>query len=559
MRYLLLSAAVVAAALLSYSYFSSALAGGSAIPVSGTALSHAEFGPVWCPSDNSSRFSRVQNYSDLPNDPLGDGENRCYMEAFDTSALSTDNKPVRSCQNMDLSRFPGHSCRDVRTAKQFKALAYKQKQIAVVMNDLDIAQGSEPYISKDQQSLIVIGVYNDTFKRPVLIRSVHPRPSTLFFWNPKSAHSRLVLINLRMNGVGCIKISDRGMTREFVGVSLTAKCVSRFMIASPERNNSKSKIDNTIYLKNILARAKNSHTIYLDRTWLNWVEDSLFLGAWENGKHSAKYTGQNVVIRNTLHSNQGVHGRAISDPEYADEKKPWKGKGGLAPISMASCNRAVLDGVTIVNHVIHGNSNPQAIQWQFRDALGAGCDMPKIYRRVKGKGPHQPYYGPAWYEGKLEEPSSAWTKAFWKNPHMLDSYVVNTQVVQTYGEKNPGHGRYYALMTDGTYPSVRQSSTASIRSAPDKIPPGWKERQRIHVSGNCLTNGVHPDSLFGNHSVRGMGRKGGAHRYDNTDKFVSYGSNSCTQLGEVDSGLMAAINTYLQTLPPPPWNNWISD
>lgn len=563
MRYLLITAILLltAGAFLTYGEHSPALPGGatpSGIPPSGSPLSSAKFGPIWCPKQDTEGYFRVENYPDLPNDPIGDGESRCYMEAFNTSALSTDNKPVRGCANLNLDKFPDHICREVSTPKQFKAMAYKKKLVAIVTNDLEIKQGFEPYISKAQESLIVIGVYDEKYKRPVMIRRGRPAASTLFFWNPESSHSRLVLINLRMRGIDCVKVSDRGATREFVGISLTAKCLGRFIIASAERNNKDSRIDNRFYLKNVLARARNSHTVYLDRTWLNWIEDSLFMGPWENGKHAAKYTGQNVVIRNSLHSNQGVHGRAIADPEYANAKKPWQGKGGLAPISLASCNRAVLDGVTVINHVISGNSNPQPIQWQFRDALGAGCDMPRIYRSENGKGPHKPYYGPAWYEGKLEEPSSAWNETFWRSPRLLESYVINTQIMQSYGEKSPGHGSYHALMTDGTYPSVRNSSTASMRRAAEKIPPGWKERQRIHVSGGCLDNGVYAGSIFDNHYVKGMG-KAGKHLFDNTDKFVSYGSNSCKEKESVDDGVVSAMKDYLQILPQPPWTIWQSD
>ena len=515
------------------------------------------FGSIWCPSEHNGGedYTRVPDFQSLPNDPIGDGKNNCYMEAFDTSVFSTDGRPIRDCENLDLKHFPGHTCQTVTKPSEFKTLSRKDKLVAIITQDLIIAQGEEPYLSRNQQSLVVIGVYDTAIQKPVLIEQGKPVPSTFFNWNVASESSRLVLINLRMIGSQCILISDRGKTREITGISITGKCRGRFIMASNERANEVSQVDNKIYLKNIMARAKNSHTIYLDRTYLNWVEDSIILGSWTPGKHAAKYTGQNVVLKNSIHSNQGVHGHAIDDPAYAESKRPWLGKGGLAPISLASCNRAVIDGVTVVNHIIRGNSNPQAIQWQFRDALGAGCDMPRLYRSPPEGGAHEPFFGPTWTNGVLEEPSSAWQASFWKDPLLFESYVINSTVMQSYGVEESGHGGHYALMSNGTYPSVRGSSSASERRAAEFIPPGWIERQRIHVSGNCLDNGVNPNSLFKRHILHGMGEKG-RHRYDNTPLFIGYGSNTCSANEEVLGTVSEDVSRYLRSIPAPPWESW---
>ena len=515
-----------------------------------------KFGEVWCPAkkNGGDNFRKVSNYQALPNDPLGDGQNNCYMAAFDTRVFSSNGKPVSGCANLDLSNFPGHTCTEVSTPEQFRMLRSGRKKVAIILNDLVIAEGMEPWLAAGQESLVVLGVYNQKNKRPVLIASGSPGPSSFFSWKVKSPESRLMLINLRLKGSNCILVDDGGLQKTFVGLALTAKCSGRLIMAAFEKETDTNPIDNRFYFKRVMARAKNSHTIYIDRTYLNWVEESLIMGPWIPGKHAAKFTGQNVVIKNSLFTNEGVHGQPVQDMDYQVKSKPWLGKGGLAPISMASCNRAVLDGVTVVNHVVRGNSNPQAIQWQFRDALGAGCDLPRIYRRVDEVPGHDPYYGPAWYEGTLEEPSSAWSSGFWEKPRMLNSYVVRSQIVQTY-DKNPGHGRHYALMTDGTYPSVRDSNMSSTRHAAKKIPPGWIERQRIHVSGNCLDNGQAPDALFRNHVLKGMGAKG-KHDYDNTEKFVVYGANQCSQKESVDPSVKRGVDSFLDSLPTPVWAEW---
>ena len=510
-----------------------------------------KFGAVWCPEKQNQGFGfkKILNHGQLPNDPIGDGENNCYMEAFDTSVFSTDNLPVQSCQNLNIKKFPGHRCKDIRTKQDFKNIAFSKNLVAVITNDLEVEKTFEPYISSNQKSRIIIGAYNPKTKRPILIKDRKPGPSTYFNWNSKADNSSLTLINLRLHSSGlCVQVPSIGAAITFSAVSVTAKCKGRFLMAGREKTNSKNKkVDNRFYLKNVMARSKNSHTVYMDRTYLNWVEDSILMGPWLGGKHAAKYTGQNVVVRNSLHSNQGTHGIPVVDPEYFDEKRPGLGKGGLAPVSMASCNRAVIDGVTVINHAVWGNSNPQSIQWQFRDGLGAGCDLPKAYI---GPNPHKAYRGPVWHKGEWLEKSPVWSKTFWKTPEMLESYVVNSQVVQTY-DRHSKKTRHFALMSDGTYPSVRDNSSSPRRAA-DEIPPGWKERQRIHVSGNCLNNGIANDSVFSNHKPRGMGK----HKYDNTNRFVLYGENRCENREKVDSSAFAAMTVFLESLPPPPWQAW---
>ncbi len=528
----------------------------TAVAGANTSQQPIRFGPVWCPKlrNGGADFRPIAAYRDLPNDPLGNGRDNCYMAAYDTRIFSIDGQALQGCGNLDLRQFPGHRCREVSTPADLKSLSSGRRQVAIITQDLALAPDQAPYLAAGQESLVVIGTYKPDNLRPVLLSGANPGPSTFFNWNVAEEDSRLVLINLRLRGANCIQLGDRAKGKTVIGVSLTGKCFGRFLMASYETVSESRPVDNRLYLKNVLARARNSHTIYMDRTYLNWIEDSLLMGPWIPGKHAAKFTGQNVVVRNSLFSNEGVHGEPFEDPDFADPKRPWLGKGGLAPISMASCNRAVLDGVTAVNHVIRGNSNPQAIQWQFRDALGAGCDLPRIYRQVDGEPGVDPYYGPAWYEGRLEQPSSAWSEAFWRAPAMLDSFVVRSRVIQTYGE-NPGHGRYYALMSDGTYPSVRDGPTASVRRAPEKIPPGWIERQRIHVSGNCLDDGAKPDALFHDHVPKGMGENG-RHRYDNSKRFVDYKNNRCSSPEVVDGEVEAMLQAFIATIPPPPWQQW---
>jgi hypothetical protein len=511
------------------------------------------FGKVWCPDNQNSGsgFHRVESYFSLPNDPLGDGENNCYMEAFDTSVFSTDGQALRSCENLDYSKFPGHTCKKISTQKDFKNLAFHKKVVAIIPDDLIIQRTFEPYIALNQESLVVIGAYENDSNRPVLIKDGSPAPSTYFNWGSKADGSSLTLINLRLHSSGlCVQLNSRGASMSVTAMSVTAKCRARFIIAGPEKRSTTHKVDNRIYFKGVMARSKNSHTVYLDRTYLNWVEDSLIMGPWLPGKHAAKYTAKNVVVRNSLHTNQGVHGGRVDDPEYYEAKRTHMGKGGLAPISLASCNRAVIDGVTIVNHAVWGNSNPQSIQWQFRDAIGAGCDMPRMYA---GSNPQQAYKGPVWFEGRLEQQSPGWSDGFWRNPKMLDSYVVNSQIVQTYDDRSR-RVRHYSLMSDGTYPSVRDDGL-SARYAAKEIPPAWKERQRIHVSGNCFDNGIQPRFMFKNHSPRGMSIDG-KHKYDRTNKFVTYGTNLCGNKEAAVPSVKASVARYLHSLPQPPWAGW---
>ena len=94
-----------------------------------------KFGEVWCPAkkNGGDNFRKVVDYPALPNDPLGDGQNNCYMAAFDTRVFSSNGKPVAGCSNLDLSHFSGHTCIEVSTPEQFRTLRSGRKKVAIIL------------------------------------------------------------------------------------------------------------------------------------------------------------------------------------------------------------------------------------------------------------------------------------------------------------------------------------------------------------------------------------------------------------------------------------------
>lgn len=525
---------------------------------------------IWCPDGNGS-FKRIARYSDLPNDPIGDGKNDCYMEAFDTTVFTTNGQPIQGCSNLDLSKFPGHTCNEIRTVEEFSSKQIIDNSVSILMNDIFLPRGKTAWIGTRNSSHWLIGLYDPATMRPVHIES-EGQPIS---WNSTAPVNILQMMNLRITtDAHCAGNSGtKGTENNFVGQSITGKCGSRFMIAGFESMPSSStfdvadqtiyEADDKIYLKNILVKAKNSHTVYLDRNYINWIEDSIFLGSRTGGNHPAKLTAKNVIVRNAVFSNTGAQGQSYIDPD-----PEWKGtKAGLAPLSLAACSRVSLDGLTILSRYVEGSSNSTAIQWQDRDALGAGCDLPMGY--YPNAYPTKPYYGPVIYNGQRFESNPYWTSAFWAgidetkpltDPGMITSYVTNTEIIQTYEDKDQWQPHIYALLTAGTVPTTRpDSSTGSGWIFPEHS-PDWKELTRIVVSGNCLDNGILVKNMtrmyphvYTNSLPFGAGR---ISPVDNTDKFIMVGTNQCANKESPAPEVIQARDAWINTLEQPPWLNW---
>ena len=528
---------------------------------------------VWCP-DNSGGFSRVTDYASLPNDPIGDGENKCYMEAFDTSVFTTDALPIQGCSNLDLTKFPGHTCTEISTPEEFRTLQGGNNSIAIIMNDIEIPFGKGAWVGGAITSHWVIGKYDPVNMRPVLIRSHTTIPIS---WNSTASPNTLQMMNLRINAtVGyCVGIGrEKMIENNFIGQSITGKCGGRFMIAgfeSPSENftfgvsdQTTYEADDKVYLRSIMARSKNSHTIYLDRTHINWIEDSILLAPKAGGKHPGKFTGKNVVVRNSILTNSGTQGEI-----YVDPNPDWQigTPTSLAPLSLAACSRVALDGLTLVNTYDPAGSNPTTIQWQARDALGAGCDLPMGY--FPNSYPAQPYYGPVIYNGQRFEDNPYWTPEFWTSidesqpmtdPGMITSYVTNTQIVQFYTDQDTFQPVVYGLMTAGTVPTTRPDSSSGSGWFLPEITPGWKELTRIVVSGNCLDNGLLTSNLsrmcphiYDSELPFAAGR---ISPIDNTEKFIMLGTNQCANNENPASDVLHARDSWLNTLKQPPWIMW---
>lgn len=526
----------------------------------------------------------MASLNDLPVDPIGDGEHNCYMEAFDTSVFSTDGQLVRGCANLDLDKFPEHDCIEIHNGAEFKSVLQNAgisqntgKIVAIVVND--IVMGSSPYIAGHQEDVWLIGVYDPVTKRPVLITQEEGQSGTLLSWSPHTPTWNLTAINLRMHVNGmCFSTGMKKTTGTVTLQSITGKCRGRLMIASFEnptewntRPDPISSIedltpwdsDDRIYMRNVMARARNSHSVYLDRTYLNWVEDSIIMASFTGGKHAAKFEGQNVYARNSIFTNTGIHNQPIVDPEYGDTPR----HGNLAPLSLAAFSRVVLDHLTLYSHYDPGESNGRSIQWQIRDSIGAASDMPWAY--YPNMYPADPYHGPAYYLGQYYQHTPFWDDNFWAginehdpmyDPGMVTSYITSIHLHQT-AKEGFNINYLYAMGSVGTYPTTRNDQgSASNFFAPSEVPAGWKERQRVIVNNNCLDDGLPATNIYQIYIVNGMADPADptwqTHKYDNTNKFITIGSNKCEDVGTVDPDVNAARDAFIGTLPSPPWLDW---
>ena len=515
------------------------------------------FGDIWCPAQHNggSDFRRITRYEDLPNDPVGDGLNNCYQAAFDTSVFSTDGKPLRGCENFDPTHFPGQPCQEIRTPEDFRTSPHRRSGVNLLMNDIEVTKKSWPQGMGAAIELTYIGLYDEATMRPVSLRG--KGVSSIFNWNSRAKPgSGFTLINARMSAAGmCVQGTPVGGPENqhtVTLVSVTGRCSGRFAFAGYEELKGIAAedivVDDRWYMKNVLARGGRSHSIYLDRTHVNWVEDSLIIGPFGNRKHALKLIGRNVVVRNTLVSNEGVHGEPVDYPELRGSmNSPPHGIGGLAPIDMMTCGRSLIDGVTTVAHYVVGYANNASVQWQKRKT----CNNPILHWPPDR--PLEPYYGPLHYNGIKWDKSPAWGDAFWEATGHFDSFVLRSNITKRYDGQDPqrvrGQGGQVALMSRGTYPAQRISSIEWL--AAEQVPAGWFERTRIHVSGNCLDNGHRPHKEAWTGQQKGLDYPEAANSV-----FRLYGDNACASPEPVDADVEAMAKRYEASLPPPPWINW---
>ncbi|GEM89971.1 hypothetical protein [Oceanithermus desulfurans] len=538
---------------------------------------------VWCPdAQNSGRgFHRVSSLDDLPTDPVGDGENNCYMEAFDTSVFSTDGRPVSGCANLDLTKFSGHDCVEAADADALKqAVAQAKRRVIVVTHDLELGPKQAPTARRAQEDVWIIGRYDPSTRRPVLLRQ--PQETyTVYLWAPDVPVWRLTVINLRVHAQGVVFAPGRKQTRGTVTLqSITAKSTQRLIMygfetpahgpggpddpVSSYPDLTPWPIDDALYMRAVLARGGATHSVYVDRIHTSWAEDVILLPPFASGKHAAKFDSQNVVVYDSVFANTGLHNQPFDDPEWRDA---WFYQGPVhgnnAGMSLASCSRVVLDHVTVYDHYKKSASNAHAIQWQPRTILGGACDMPMSY--YPEDYPTSPYHGPAYYQGVLYPHSPFWDDAFWDaiddtrldDPGMIVSHVTNTAVHHTDdGLTNPAN--LFALGTTGTYPVTRKFQFAKLVIFPDEVPAKWKERQRVVVNHNCLDDGYEPDHEVHNYIPAGAEDPNDPSRHarDNTDKFVVVGPLGCAADGAVDDAVRERRNAFLASLEPPPWLGW---
>ncbi len=530
---------------------------------------------VICPSSPNSGtgFRRVTSLEDLPNDPIGDGENNCYMEAFNTSVFTTDHKPISGCDNIDMTYFPDHTCIEVRTGDEFKsALAARVKSVVVVMNDVTV--NSVPYIAGDHPSTYLFGLYDTKTLRPVLVRST--AKGTLVNWNATSDPNALSVTNLRLHTQGmCFSIGKRKIEGIYVFQSVSAKCNGRFVISSYESPtragwsggvdypNSLDDLtewptDDRIYFREVMTRGNRSHTVYIDRSFLSWVQDSIIMVSSTSGKHAAKFESQNVFLHNSIFTNTGIHNQAIIDPEFSSKPR----RSNLAALSLAACSRVLIDHVTIPYHYERAEANARPIQWQIRDAIGGACDMPWSY--YPNTYPAIAYHGPTIWLSKLYAQSPFWDPSWWdsiddsnlSDPNMIVSMVLSTSMHVT-AEKGFNTKYLHSMGSVGTYPSTRDSAgSARNFRASSEVPSHWKERQRIIVNNNCLDDGIPLANATQNYYINGMETKDvpPKHKYDNTDKFVVVGSQSCSDVTTTKPWIVKLRDDFLRSLPSPPWS-----
>ncbi len=533
---------------------------------------------VWCPDSQNSGtgFHRLASFDDLPNDPLGDGENNCYMEALDTSVFSSDSGPLHSCANLDHSKFSGYDCIDVTTGTQFEeALTTSDKVVIIVENDIQM--DSSPFIAGQEESHVIIGLYDEATRRPVLVTSGPAVTSNLINWNPVSDPQALTVINLRIHTAAqCFSTGKKQGQGTYTFQSVTAKCGGRFIMGSFESPTDAAwdapgypdsvpdltawPIDDRYYFRQVMTRARASHSVYLDRAYLDWVEDSIVMLSFTSGKHAAKFEAQNVYLHNSIFTNTGIHNEAISDSEFSDQPR----RSNLAALSLAACSRVIIDHVTVPYHYERAEANGTPIQWQLRDAVGAACDMPWGY--YPNLYPTIAYHGPAYWLGAYYEETPFWDDSWWSSindddpydPNMITSILTSNWIHLT-AEDEQIIPYLHAVATTGTYPTTRaDQGNAHNLFPPDEVPDGWKERQRVVLDNNCFDDGLLPENLSLNRVPDGMEDPNDPQKsaYDNTDRFVTVGTNRCSDANMVDGDVAAARDAFVSSLPQPPWIEW---
>ena len=571
---------------------------------------------VWCPDRQNSgkNFKPVPSLENLPADPIGDGVNNCYMAAFDTSRFSTNDKPVKSCANLDLGKL-GHltsTCVDIRKVEDFKTIPGK-RAIAVIMND--ITGIGEFWMPNKKESMVIIGAYDEKIKRPVLLEG-----NVKLGTSPNHSQAEFTVINLRIKSKNSCMYSDSAPATQltFTLQSVTTKCLGRFAMFSPEtasdsegwpraeldevyrKKTSKTlppdsdgdgrildepgvdmtfwPVDDRYYLRNVMTRGGQSHTIYFDHNYLTWIQDSIILTPKNAGKHSVKLIGQNNVVHNSIFSNVGLHNQPIVETEPEWKKKwPHPKDTGMASFSLITCSRVVLDRVTIFHRFAeytkgggHGNISP--IQWQFRDEIGAGCDIPFAYTTYTKA---EPYFGPAFYNGKHYKKTPYWqdwfwnqikplNKAPWDDPHLLTSFITgvdlrykNTETANLY-HKIATPASVSAL---GTYPATRPKNSEFKNFYFAKAPSGWKERMRVIFNNNAFDQGLENPTKCGTvgppASATNPNLDPAKHtQLNNIQRCFFVGPNTRKSIGTVDPDVKQARDKFLHSLPPPPWKKW---
>lgn len=568
---------------------------------------------VWCPDaqDSGKNFKPVASLEGLPVHPLGDGINNCYMAAYDTSRFSTDGNPVRGCDNLDPTAFgEGYTCREIRTAEDFARLG-SDKVVAIVMNDIT---GIERFWmgSNKRESLIIMGTYDPQTLRPVLLEG-----SVKFAWNSQIPVSDFSVINLRIKSkTGCFATTTNRPTQITLTLqSVTAKCAGRFIMQSSESPFEKPQLINTLkqeyfertgeeladtngngkllddadraaawpvddrtYFRNVMALGGQSHTAYLDHTFLDWVQDSIIYGPLNKGKHPIKMTAQYNIVHNSIFANAGLHSQPLIETDWAD-RYPHPKDGGMAEFSLTACNRTVIDRTTIF-HLFQqwspggGHSNPSAIQWQLRPEIGAGCDVPFAYTTSLQPVPYKKTtYFPNFYDGRLYEASPYWTEEFWENvdpespwnnPYMLTSFVtgVDLRYVNLDEDIYPDIATIAGITSSGSYPTatVRPGGDASMYLGYIEAPPWWKERMRVVFNNNAL-------DIPNPTRCRVLGPRPSETRNPDLDPEIYerikdikrcffVGPNTKESVGEVDPEIAAARDALVASLPAPPWTAW---
>ncbi len=578
---------------------------------------------VWCPDAQNSgkNFRPLKGLEELPVDPIGDGVNNCYMAAYDTSRWSTDGKPVKSCANLNLSSFgAGYVCVDVHNQSELEAaFSAGENVVAVINNDIT---GIERFWAggRDTKSLYLIGAYDETTKRPVLIQG-----DFKFAWKSEVDENDFTVVNLRLRSTNqCFATAENAIPTKITITwqSVTAKCNGRFGMFSPETptdpgvspgwkaamlerihlertgrplpedsngnglrfdepgaDMSVFEVNDRYYLRNVMTRGGSSHTIYFDHNYLTWIEDSIIMTPMQPGKHAVKLIGQNNVVHNSIFSNAGLHNEPLVDPEMA-HINPHPKDGGMASFSLIACSRVLLDRVTIFHRFRShspgaGHSNIVPMMWQERVAVNGNCDIPYAYT---AGGNNVPYKGPAIYLGRRYEKSPYWEKWFWdriqptatapyNDPDLLTSFVTGVDVRYKVADEDLelyGDATYPAAVTNiGSHP-VAHKLDAPVRKGfyfPENV-PWWKERMRVIFNNNAFDQMAHPTEC----DPRGIGPNPGSNGpYLDPEKWAELkaiqkcffvGPNTRDSVGEVDPAVRQGKEAFLGTLPPPPWEAW---